>query len=124
MDETGLQWKKIPERTYITREKSAAVFKVFTDCFTLLLGANLTRVCKLKPVMMYLAENPCALKGYDKSSLLVHWFTNSSGWMTGYIFLEYSKCTLVHELKEYCTSQELLFHILMVLGNAPVHPHV
>ena len=43
MDETGLQWKKMPEHTYITREeKSAPGFKAFKDRFTLVLGANLT----------------------------------------------------------------------------------
>ena len=30
----------------------------------------------------------------------------------------------MHELKDYCTSQGLPFRILMVLDNAPAHPHV
>ena len=73
MDETGLQWKKMPEHTYITKEeKSAPGFKALKDCFTLLLGVNLTGDCKLKPVLVYHAKNPCALKGYDKNSLPVH----------------------------------------------------
>ena len=42
MDEMGLQWKKMPDCTYITREeKSAPGFRPFKGCFTLLLGANL-----------------------------------------------------------------------------------
>ena len=46
MDETGLQWKKMSDRAYITRkEKSALGFKAFKDHFTLLLGANLTGDC-------------------------------------------------------------------------------
>ena len=39
-------------------------------------------------------------------------------------FSRYSKAALVHKLKEYCTSQGLPFHTLMVLDNAPAHPHV
>ena len=71
MDETGLQWKKMPERTYITKkEKSAPEFKAFKDCFTLLLGANLTGDCKLKPVLVYHAENPRALKGTPRTPSL------------------------------------------------------
>ena len=31
---------------------------------------------------------------------------------------------LVHELREYCTSQDLPFHILLVLDNVSVHPYV
>ena len=44
--------------------------------------------------------------------------------MTGHIFLTYSRMPLVHELKEYCTSQGLPFHILMVLDSASAHPHM
>ena len=125
MDEMGLQWKKMPDNMYITREeKSAPGFKAFRDCFTLLLGANLMGDYKLKPVLVYHAENPRALKGYAKTSLPVHWFSNSSGWMTGHIFETYSRTSLVHELKEYCRSQGLLFRILMVLDNVPAHPHM
>ena len=104
MDETGLQRENMPDRTYIMREKPAPGFKTFKDRFTLLLGANLTENCKLKPVLVYHAENLCVLKNYDKASLPVHWFANSSGWMTGHIFQAYNKTQLMHELKEYCTS--------------------
>ena len=108
--------KNMPECTYITREeKCAPGFKAFKDSFTLLLGANLTGDCKLKPVLVYHAENPHALKGYEKNSLPVHWYSNSSGWMTGHIFQEYSKTQLLGNLKEYCLSQGLPFKILMVL---------
>ena len=66
MNETGLMWKMMPECTHIMKEKSAPGFKVFKDRFTLLLGANLTGNCKLKPVMVYHSKNPRALKGYDE----------------------------------------------------------
>ena len=94
----------MPDHTYTTREKSAPGFKAFKDRFTLLLGANLTGDCKLKPALVYHAENPHALKGYDKTSLPVRWFANFNGWMMGHIFQAYSKTQLVHELKEYCMS--------------------
>ena len=74
MDETGLQWKKMPECSYIMREeKSAPGFKAFKDHFTLLLGANLMGDCKLNPFLVYHAENPRALKNYEKTSLPIHW---------------------------------------------------
>ena len=108
---------------YITREeKSALGLKAFKDCFTLLLGVNLTGDCRLKPVIVYHAGNPRALMGYDKGSLPVHWYANSSGWMTGHIFQVYSKAALVQELMEYCMTQGLPFRILMVFDNAPTHP--
>ena len=124
VDERGLMWKKMPEHKYTAKEKFEPGFKAFKDRFTLLLGANLTGYCKLKPVMVYLSENPRALKGYDKSSLAVHWNSNATGWMTGSIFQAYGKGAFVAELKEYCMANDLPFHILMVLDNAPAHPHI
>ena len=125
MDETGLQWKKMPERTYIAKEEKVAPgFKAFKDRFTLLFGANLTGDCKLKPVMVYHSENPRALKGYNKKTLPVHWYSNKSAWMTANIFNDYSMGPLVAELKEYCMANNLPFRILMVLDNAPAHPQV
>ena len=125
MNEMGLQWKKMPDRMYMTREeKSASGFKAFKDHFTLLLVANLMGDCKLKPVLVYHTKNPRVLKGYDKTSLPVYWFSSSTDWMTGHIFQAYSKVQLVHEFKEYCTSQGLPFCIMMVLDNAPAQPHV
>ena len=62
LDEKGLQWK-MHECMYIMREeKSAPGFKASKHHFTILLGANLTGECKLKPVMVYHAENPHALE--------------------------------------------------------------
>ena len=106
------------------RKSLSQGFKAFKGRFTLLLEANLTGDYKLKPVLVYHAENPSALKGYAKTSLPAHWFSNSSGWMTGHIFKTYSRTSLVHKLKEYCMSQGLPFCILMVLDNALAHPHV
>ena len=99
MSEMGLQWRKMPERTHITREeKSSPGFKAFKNRFTLLLGASLTGDCKLSPVLVYHAENPRALKAVKKASLPVHWYANSSGWMTGHIFQAYSRMSLVRVL--------------------------
>ena len=84
----------------------------------------MTGNCKLKAVMVYPAKNSHALKGYDKDSLPVHWYTNSSGWMTGTILQSYTKASLVHNLKEYCRSQDLPFCILVVVDSAPAHPHI
>ena len=49
---------------------------------------------------------------------------NSSGWMTGHVFQAHSKTALVHKLKVYCMSQDLLFHIQMVLDNALIDPYM
>ncbi|GFV92808.1 tigger transposable element-derived protein 1 [Trichonephila clavipes] len=62
-DETGLFWKHMPNRTYITKdEKSVPGHKPMKDRLTLLLGANDSGDMKLKPLLVYLSENPRSFK--------------------------------------------------------------
>ncbi|XP_066970842.1 tigger transposable element-derived protein 1-like [Macrobrachium rosenbergii] len=71
VDETGLFWKRMPSRTYISKEeKSAPGHKVSKERLTLLLGGNASGDLKLKPLLVYLAENPVAFRGILKSQLL------------------------------------------------------
>uniref|UniRef100_A0A8C4Q849 Uncharacterized protein n=2 Tax=Eptatretus burgeri TaxID=7764 RepID=A0A8C4Q849_EPTBU len=123
VDETGLFWKRMPRRTYISREeKTVPGFKAAKDRFTLLLGGNVEGDCKLKPLMVYHSENPKALKGYVKKCLPVYWYSNAKGCITGKIFCEYFSSQLHTELKEYCEKENLSFKILILLDDAIGHP--
>ena len=54
VDETGLFWKKMPTRTYISKEeKSAPSYKAAKDHLTLMLGGNAAGDCKLKPLLVH-----------------------------------------------------------------------
>ncbi|GFX87309.1 tigger transposable element-derived protein 1 [Trichonephila clavipes] len=58
-DETGLFWKFMPNRTYITKdEKSVPGHKPMKDRLTLLLRANASGDMMLKPLLVYHSENP------------------------------------------------------------------
>ena len=64
VDETGLYWKRMPERTFLSVEERAEPgFKSSKDCLMLLLGGNAAGDFKLKPLLVYHSENPKALKG-------------------------------------------------------------
>ncbi|UYV61277.1 hypothetical protein LAZ67_1004216 [Cordylochernes scorpioides] len=53
-DETGLFWKKMPNRTYITaEEKMMPGHKPMKDRLTLALCANASGDCKIKPLLVY-----------------------------------------------------------------------
>ncbi|XP_021928117.1 tigger transposable element-derived protein 1-like [Zootermopsis nevadensis] len=105
--ETALYWKKMPSRTYIAKEeKSMPGFKAAKDRLTLLIGANAAGDCKLKPMLIYHAENPRALKNYGKASLPVCYKFNARAWMT----------------EAYCKEKKIPFKILLLSDNDPGHP--
>ncbi|XP_042211880.1 tigger transposable element-derived protein 1-like, partial [Homarus americanus] len=89
-DETGLFWKKMPRRTYITREDTSFPgHKPMKDRLTLLFCANASGDCKVKPLLVYHAENPRALKNIRKNRLGVMWRSNPKAWVTRKLFSEW-----------------------------------
>ncbi|GFU31704.1 tigger transposable element-derived protein 1 [Trichonephila clavipes] len=89
-DETGLNWKKMPNRTYIAKdEKTASGHKASKDRVTLLLCSNASGDRMLKPLLINKSLRPRALKGKDLKQLPVHWMANPKSWMTTAIFTEW-----------------------------------
>jgi len=119
INETAVFWKRMPSRTYISQEDAAA-----KDRFTLLLGGNAEGDCKLKPVMVYHSANPCALKGYVKHLLPVHFYSNAKGWVTGSLFIDYLTSKLEGELREYCARENIDFKVLLIVDSAAGHPTI
>ncbi|XP_074854943.1 tigger transposable element-derived protein 1 [Carettochelys insculpta] len=123
VDETGLYWKRMPERTYISREeKTVPGFQAAKDRLTLLLGGNAAGDMKMKPLAVYQSETPRALKGYSKECLPVIWRSNKKAWVTGAVFSEWLTLYAVPAWKEYCAKENLDFKILLLIDNAPAHP--
>ena len=63
MDETGLYWKRMPDRSYISKEeKLMPGCRAAKDRLSLLFGGNASGDMKPKPRLVYHSENPRALK--------------------------------------------------------------
>ena len=123
VDETGLYWKRMPDRTYIAKEeKTQSGYKAAKDRVTLLLGGNASGNCKLMPLFIHRSENPRALKNVPKESLPVIYKWNSKAWVNLKVFDDWFKNYFIPEVKTYCQENDIPFKILLLLDNAPGHP--
>ncbi|XP_070607669.1 tigger transposable element-derived protein 1-like [Erythrolamprus reginae] len=123
-DETGLFWKKMPRRTFITaEEKSLPGHKPMKDRLTLALCANALGDCKVKPLLVYHSENPRAFKTHKilKERLHVLWRSNARAWVTRQFFVDWVNLAF-GTVKEYLLANELPLQALLLLDNAPGHP--
>ena len=123
VDETALFWKRMPDRSYISKEeKSLPGYKVAKERITLMLGANADGSCKLKPLFVYRWENPHALRKADKSTLPVIWRSNLKAWVTKKMFEDWFSNYFVPQVKLFCAENNIPFKVLLLLDNAPGHP--
>ena len=111
-DETGLFWKKMPKRTFITQEEKALLgHKPMKDRLTLLFCANASGDCKITPMLVYHSENPRVFKcnNVQKSKLPVMWKSNAKAWMTRAIFMEWLTKVFAPSVKKYLEENNLPF---------------
>ncbi|XP_067125817.1 tigger transposable element-derived protein 1-like [Centruroides vittatus] len=124
-DETGLFWKRMPNRTYITAEEMMMPgHKPMKDRLTLALCANASGDCKIKPLLVYHSENPRAFKSHKilKEKLQVMWRANPKAWVTRKFFVEWINLVFGPSVKKYLQENNLPMQALLVLDNAPAHP--
>uniref|UniRef100_A0A2A4JVK0 HTH CENPB-type domain-containing protein n=1 Tax=Heliothis virescens TaxID=7102 RepID=A0A2A4JVK0_HELVI len=122
-DETGLFWKRMPNKIFISKsEKSAPGFKAAKDRVTLLLCSNASGDCVIKPLMLYRCLNPRALQNQNKDNLPVFWRADKKAWVTSAVFCDWFRNCFVPEVETYLKSKNLDFKAVLVLDNAPGHP--
>ncbi|GFS79232.1 tigger transposable element-derived protein 1 [Nephila pilipes] len=123
-DETGLFWKKMMNRTYITAEEMMPGHKPMKDRLTLVLCDNASVDCKIKPLLVYHSENPRAFKSHKilKEKLQVMWKSNPKAWVTRKFFVEWVNLVFGPSVKKYLQEKNLPVQALLILDNAPAHP--
>ena len=123
VDDTGLYWKKLPSRTYISRKENLVPgFKASKDWLTLFLGGNTSGTLKLKPLLVYHFETLRIMKGILKSHLPVIWTSNRKVWVTQKIFSEWYSKHFFHSVLQFCNQNHLPRKALLLLDSAQGHP--
>jgi len=85
--ETGLFWKRMPHRTYITKEETTLPgHKLMKNQLSLLFCANAAGDRKVKPRLVYHSENPRTFKNIRKNRLGILWHSNHKSWVTRSLF--------------------------------------
>lgn len=121
-DEIVLFWKKMPNRTYISKsEKTSSGFKAAKDRVTLLLCSNAYGDKILKPLLVNKSLKPRAIKNKNPKQLPVHLKANKKAWVTTAIFEEWFNEYFVPEIEKYVNEKGLEFKILLLIDNAPGH---
>ena len=87
MDETGLNWKRTPDRTLATKSLSGT--KKSKDRITIALTSNADGSEKLKPWAIGKSEKPRCFTRINRDNLRIIYRFNKSKWMTGLICEEY-----------------------------------
>ena len=87
IDETGLFYRLMPDRTFALRGDECHGSKKYKDRITLLLGCNMDGSDKLRPLAIGRYRTPRCLKGVPV--LPVEYDHSANAWMTSTIFTEF-----------------------------------
>lgn len=113
MDETGLFFKAIPDKTLTLKGEQCKGGKMAKQRLTLGLCANLCGE-KEEPIVIHTSNRPRCFKNTNMSLLGVFWCANKKAWMTCEIFLSW-----LSKLNEKMRNQNR--KILLFVDNAPCH---
>ena len=117
-DECGIQYKSLPQRSYVGRHHEIRAKKPNKARITGLFGATASGF-KFKPVIIGQAAMPRAFRGLDLANLPVHYYHSSNAWMTGDIFREWFLNCFMIEVDAFRNDH---IRIQFVLDNCSAHP--
>ena len=126
LDLTGFFWKRKPSWTYITKEEeSLPGLNPLNGGITILVCANASGDCKIKPIDIHQLENPRIFMRNKvmKRKLPAMWQSKLKSWCTRQFLVEWVYGTFGSQVREYLEEKQLPLRCLLVMDNATDHPH-
>uniref|UniRef100_A0A2S2R2Q4 Jerky-like n=1 Tax=Sipha flava TaxID=143950 RepID=A0A2S2R2Q4_9HEMI len=122
-DETGLNWKTLPQKTLASfSDKTATNFKDQKDRITVMVCANATGNHKLPLLVIGKSEKPRAFKNLNLNTLPVNYYAQKGAWMDLTIFMDWFHKVFVPQVKVHLAEKQLPQKALLLMDNAPTHP--
>ncbi|XP_039968733.1 jerky protein homolog-like [Bactrocera tryoni] len=120
-DESGLFWKLLPEKTYVSSmEKRASGVKSEKQRITFLCCSNATGSHKLKLLVIGKAKNSRCFKNFQCPT---DYNSSKSAWMTSAVFKEWFHESFVPQVTSFLKEKGLPIKVLLLIDNAPSHPN-
>ena len=120
-DETGLNWRQIPERTLVSGwEKEAKGFKKSKVRMTLMACANASGSIAMPIMFIHKSANPRCFKNL-KEDLPVHYYSQKNSWMDSTLFKTWFFDKFVPHCRSSLRKIGLPEKALLLLDNAPSH---
>ena len=98
-DETGIQYKSLPQYSYLGKKEEIRAKKPILSRITGLFGSS-ANGHRFKPLIIGKAARPRAFKNLDMSTLPVYYYNNKSAWMTKDIFRDWFVNKFLKEVKD------------------------
>nr|XP_045618267.1 uncharacterized protein LOC123770459 isoform X1 [Procambarus clarkii]XP_045618268.1 uncharacterized protein LOC123770459 isoform X1 [Procambarus clarkii]XP_045618269.1 uncharacterized protein LOC123770459 isoform X1 [Procambarus clarkii]XP_045618270.1 uncharacterized protein LOC123770459 isoform X1 [Procambarus clarkii]XP_045618271.1 uncharacterized protein LOC123770459 isoform X1 [Procambarus clarkii] len=122
-NETELYWKRLPDSTFVTKDKTfVSGLETAQDYLSLLLCANASGDLKMKPMMVYHSKEPHSLKGTSLSQLPVLWKWNKTPRVTAELFEDWFVNYAIPTVQNYCQCKNLAEKALILVDHAQNHP--
>lgn len=122
-DETGLNWKALPQKTLASfSEKTAPGFKLQKDRITAMVCANATGNHRLPLLVIGKSKKPRAFKNLNINALPAKYYAQKSAWMDQTIFSDWFHKHFVPKVRAHLAEKQLPQKALLLMDNAPTHP--
>ncbi|XP_023312705.1 jerky protein homolog-like, partial [Anoplophora glabripennis] len=123
MDETGINFKMLPEITFLSsHEKSAPGFKKNKERITVAVCSNAAGTHKIPLFVFSKSAKPRAFKNLNPSSLPVYYRSQKSAWMSTDLFKEWFNIEFVPKVIGHLKNINLPIKAVLILDNAPTQP--
>lgn len=122
-DETGLNFRMLPNKTLAFRQETTAPgYKKSKDRVTVLGCANAAGSLKLKPLVIGKPKKPRAFKNTNVDTFPSTYRNQKNAWMDSLLFKQWFFDDFVPIVEAFLERKQLPRKALLILDNAPSHP--